>query len=464
MERTPAAGKYPKNGVVTFARQDKGDHNCFKRSGVISEFIKEAYMIHNNSVIEVCNRGETDSLILEKRANFLLVPSNAVPMNSYYGYAMHASTSICFLTQRGGPLKPSFTFTWLSFFAVSLILSPLATVSILALRYRARKPPRKRVSISAWTLFLVGLYAGRSSSQPIMSTSTAVRVTIGSWFLGTFLLVQFTQTEITASRSVPAYSSGVRHIAELTSRLGAGALRPCMNFMIVEVLKKYGEGLAHTELVLNAFDRCDSGCTSRDLWYDCLQGAQSGTHAIIHFCRPFREGNDLRSGLIAGEEHLASNYHFAAVHRRYPLRHQHRRIIAMLEASGLVIKAYRGLFKPYQDDATADFDMPFMNYVTIYAIGCSLSLIVFCAEMFIQWRAQRQRHSGYQHRRLMLALEESGLMQTSLKKKASPDGHRSSVPFDMPFTDYIYVYVVGCCLSLLVIVVELLMARKAQRQ
>ncbi|KAL1446234.1 hypothetical protein MTO96_044642, partial [Rhipicephalus appendiculatus] len=70
----------------------------------------------------------------------------------------------------------------------------------------------------------------------------------------------------------------------------------------------------------------------------------------------------------------------------------------------------------------------------------------------------------YQHRRLMLTLEESGLMDMGFRAQPPRDDRSNSVAFDMPLTDYIYVYVVGCCLSVVGFFAELLFARRPQRQ
>ncbi|KAL1475639.1 hypothetical protein MTO96_037146 [Rhipicephalus appendiculatus] len=382
----PAYGTYPRHQNITFAMHDKKADFCFERGGSLVDAIKEAYIALNNTLIERCSKDETRSLLVDKRASLLLSQSDEAPPSTYYAYATFPPSSICFLTRRGEPLRPSFASTWTSFFAISLIPVAMATSFLLVLHIVARQR-REGPHLLDWATFFMATFVCRSAPQPAQSALSAVRVAIAAWIFTMFFLAQFIQSSITASKTVPAYSSEIRHVTELVSRLDTGSIKPCMHYAFAETVKILSQTWCNMKSI---DDACGSGCLHHDVFSGCISKAQSGTHALIHYCRAFLNDVNLPKGLGVGEDQLMSVLQWSPTHRRFPLR--------------------------------------------------------------------------YQHRRLMLALEEAGLMEASLKKKASPDGHRSSVPFDMPFTDYIYVYVVGCCLSLLVFVAELLMARKAQRQ
>lgn len=60
----------------------------------------------------------------------------------------------------------------------------------------------------------------------------------------------------------------------------------------------------------------------------------------------------------------------------------------------------------------------------------------------------------HQHRRLLMALEESGLSAFS-KRSAIPEIVKTGiVSFGLPFVDYILIYVAGCALSFMTLAVE----------
>ncbi|KAL1481085.1 hypothetical protein MTO96_050479 [Rhipicephalus appendiculatus] len=68
--------------------------------------------------------------------------------------------------------------------------------------------------------------------------------------------------------------------------------------------------------------------------------------------------------------------------------HQHRRLYMALEESGLLEKAMKSQFSRKPTSSHVPFDVPFTDYAIVYAIGCSLSTLVFCIEVFLHSRAQ----------------------------------------------------------------------------
>ncbi|KAL1469643.1 hypothetical protein MTO96_040961 [Rhipicephalus appendiculatus] len=238
-DAVPPAGTYSKNELITYAIQDQGSEFCFRFRGVV-ELVDQAYRILNSTIKEVCNRGETDSLLLDRRVDFVVSLPNGINLNSYYGYAALPPRSLCFLTRRRGPIAPSFASSWMSFFAVFLILAPVAAVTTLVLsvhlqRYQSDVPMK-----SDLILFFFSTYLWQSPAPLKKSSLASVRVVSAIWMFGMFFLVQFTQTNITASRNVPEQSPQVRHLEELASRLDDGRLSLCMHFVCADIIRKIG--------------------------------------------------------------------------------------------------------------------------------------------------------------------------------------------------------------------------------
>ncbi|KAL1481839.1 hypothetical protein MTO96_034161 [Rhipicephalus appendiculatus] len=318
VDRMPSPGTYPKHGRVTFAAHDDKSVGCFKPHGPVGERLVEVYLGLNNTLVETCNYGETDSLLLEKRADFIITATNFAPSTSYYQHAVYPPMSVCFLTRRGQPVRPSFASTWLSFFSVSLMLVPLAAVLFLCLRMRVHRSQGRHNALD-WASFFMATYVNQSPLLPTSSPSVAVRFTIAAWMFGMFFLIQFTQTEITASKSVQAFSFEIRHTADLTSRLDAGIIRPCMLHTLINLFDKYTDESSHLKSIHDANKKCVSGCLST-LFSDCILQAQRGTHAFIHYCRPFLIEGNMPSGLVMGHDRLVTNLLWEPLHRKNPLR------------------------------------------------------------------------------------------------------------------------------------------------
>ncbi|KAL1473058.1 hypothetical protein MTO96_038954, partial [Rhipicephalus appendiculatus] len=81
---------------------------------------------------------------------------------------------------------------------------------------------------------------------------------------------------------------------------------------------------------------------------------------------------------------------------------QHRRLLQALEESGLIDKSVRNQFTGRDDRSHVAFDMPFTDYVLVYIVGCSLSVVVLCVEVFLASRPlQQQRRKRRQHPRMI---------------------------------------------------------------
>ncbi|KAL1463989.1 hypothetical protein MTO96_043074 [Rhipicephalus appendiculatus] len=386
VDRIPSPGTYPKHGRVTFAAHDDKSIGCFKPHGPVGERFVEVYLGLNNTLVEMCNYGETDSLLLERRADFIITPTNFAPSTSYYQHAVYPPMSVCFLTRQGQPVRPSFASTWLTFFSVSLMLVPLAAVLFFCLRMRVHRSQGKHNALD-WASFFMATYVAQSPLLPTSSPSVAVRFTIAAWMFGMFFLIQFTQTEITASKSVQAFSFEIRHTADLTSRLDAGMIRPCMLHTLINLFDKYTDESSHLKSIHDANKKCVSGCLST-LFSDCILQAQRGTHAFIHYCRPFLIEGNMPSGLVMGDDRLVTNLLWEPLHRKNPLRHQHRRFMLAMEESGLTMQSLRPLLPWIRNTSgPVPFDMPLTDYAAVYVTGCCLSLLAFFAELLFARRA-----------------------------------------------------------------------------
>ncbi|KAL1467719.1 hypothetical protein MTO96_041981 [Rhipicephalus appendiculatus] len=318
-ERVPHAGRLPKDDRVAFANQDDSSRLCYKRGNFIT-LAKLAYASLNTTVVETCNNGETDSLLLDRRVDFVVGIPKLVPMRSYYGYVMFPPSSLCFLSRRATPLPPSFVSSWLSFFKVSLIVFPLALVLLLLIDAHARLRSVAATRRSHLIMFFTSTYLGRSPASIPRTMSTLGKVCIIVWMFAMLTLVQFTQTEITASRSVPALSSEMKSVMEFESRLDDGSILPCMHFFAKNIVDEFGGSVSHFNSLRKALHACGPKCLTHNAKDTCFRLAQSGTHVVVHICRLFREGKGCSTGLVVGEDELVSYLQWLPTHTRFPLR------------------------------------------------------------------------------------------------------------------------------------------------
>ncbi|KAH6942170.1 hypothetical protein HPB50_001693 [Hyalomma asiaticum] len=108
--------------------------------------------------------------------------------------------------------------------------------------------------------------------------------------------------------------------AELTSQLDAGTILPCMHFPLAENVEDYSNNSYQVKSVDDAVKRCGRGCLSDNIATDCIPSARSGTHALIHYCRPFLFSSDTYEGLVMGEDSLITLLDWIPTHRQFPLR------------------------------------------------------------------------------------------------------------------------------------------------
>ncbi|KAH7937924.1 hypothetical protein HPB49_017714 [Dermacentor silvarum] len=272
---------------------------------------------------------------------------------------------------------------------------PLAALFVSAFSASGGRDCRQERRFSAWTLFFVGMYLGRSPTPLNMPVAISGIVVLAAWVSGIFILLQFIQTEITASQSVPEYSSTLRRIEDLTARLDAGDILPCMHFAAVPFLDNDGN-VPHLKSLSMALKKCGDECLGHSTMRDCAHKARKGTHVLVHWALPLVNDGGTSTGLVSGEDYLFTYLQWYPMHGRWPARHQHRRLLLALEESGLVTHALRGRPPPNSKKSLVPFEVPFSDYAAVYAVGNILALLVLAAEVIShlrskerQWRRRR---------------------------------------------------------------------------
>ncbi|XP_077498607.1 uncharacterized protein LOC144109680 [Amblyomma americanum] len=220
---------------------DKPIQICRKFEGQNVLSAKEAYETLNNTLVERCNnKSDSDSLLMDMRVDFVLGGrSPSCPSHCFqYAYATFPPTSLSMIVSRSGPSRPSFVSNWRSFFELSALLAPFAVVFLLLTRLQLRLYPDQSTSLSAAVNFLATTYLGRSPPPLPCFGTTFMRVFMIVWMFGVSFLLKFTQTTITASRSVPEYTGLLRKKNQLAALLDAGNIKPCLDIFIANGIQK----------------------------------------------------------------------------------------------------------------------------------------------------------------------------------------------------------------------------------
>ncbi|XP_075551137.1 uncharacterized protein LOC142584773 [Dermacentor variabilis] len=378
-------GTYPRNHVIRYAVEDDGAKFCFGRPGAFGGLLREVYSTLNNTLVQLCNLGHTDSLLLDRRVDFVIaLLNNSLPF-FYYRYALLSPISLSFLSRQQGPVQPTFVSTWLNFFVLSVLFVPLAAMFVSAFSAVSSRDRRQERRLSAWTGFFVCVYMGRSPPALSAPVSSAARFMLAAWVFGMFFLLQFTQTQITASQSVPEFSSALRRIEDFTARLDAGSVLPCMHIAAVRFLDSHGN-VSHLKSLRHALKKCGGECLGQPTMRDCADKARNETHILVHWWLPWFNGGASSARLMSGEDYLFTYLQWYPMHGRLPARHQHRRLLLALEESGLVNRILGGRPRPNSKTSHVAFDIPFSDYAAVYAVGSILALLTLAVEVICRGR------------------------------------------------------------------------------
>ncbi|KAH6942722.1 hypothetical protein HPB50_009547 [Hyalomma asiaticum] len=313
--------RYLRHQRLSYAQEDETSASCFQDNPTLTP-LKEAYDTLNNTLIEECNYGTVDSLLLTKRIDFVGRSLKCSDSCFFNDYAVLPHHSICFMVRQSAQLSPSFANTWFTFFAVASILAPFAALLVVVLRARGPSNSGTANSVSSVVMVFLSAYLGRSPPENLRLESASMKIAFASWMIGMTLLLQFTQTHITASQSVPEHTFVIRHGEDLGVALDAGAIRPCMFFPLRRGLPRLAVNVPHLQSMERAMVRCGLDCLVESL-HECVPKAHRGTHAIVGSCHVFAEDRRFAEGLVHSADELSSFYFASAIHGNAPFRGRH---------------------------------------------------------------------------------------------------------------------------------------------
>ncbi|KAL1442084.1 hypothetical protein MTO96_031002 [Rhipicephalus appendiculatus] len=196
-------------------------------------------------------------------------PANCYPRCFFYGYAMRAPTSICLVGRRGRPVLPSFSWNWFSIFILFCFLSPFAITFCLVFTAHGHFAAQRKPSYSALLLFLVSTFFGRCPPQPVRPGAASATFIAAAWLTGTWLLLNFIQTDITASITAPEYSPEIRGIYEFAAQLDSGRMLPCTTRSVYNRSKVFDASVSYLRSLRDALKRCGKECYERQVWDSC---------------------------------------------------------------------------------------------------------------------------------------------------------------------------------------------------
>ncbi|KAL3190197.1 hypothetical protein MRX96_019745 [Rhipicephalus microplus] len=384
-ENLPPPGTYLRHEVINYALQDGPSKSCSNFQGSAVKAAVEAYVTLNNTLKFQCNtRKNSRSIILDRRADFLFgTRSINCALQTpcfYYGYSMYSPSYFCFLVRRGEIMYPSFARNWFSFLKLSVTLTPCVAMFMFLLRLQNLFFPNEASSVSVASDFLLSTFLGRCPPPGMRSTLLSSKLSIFVWSVGVFFLANFVQMEISASRSVPSHSSEIRHMQQLAEKFDTGAMLPCVSLVTSRVLRRSVCNVSYLESVRAAPEGCGMPCTSYGSHNGCHQKLQFGVYAGITIFRASMLALAQENELVLGKDSFLMALRMSPTHGRYPLRHQHRRLLMALEESGLLQAIEERVFASRQDRMLISFNVAVYDYMFVYVAGISASLVAFLLE------------------------------------------------------------------------------------
>ncbi|KAH7952217.1 hypothetical protein HPB52_020175 [Rhipicephalus sanguineus] len=202
---------YPKHEKVEYAVFDRKNNFGAGLIGPKTRMVIKAYRTLNNTLIERRAEDNTDSLLLDRRVDVILGARNVHCWSQcfFYPYALYSPNS--------GPHPRQ-------------ACRPRGTIRRLF--------PSEASSLSGVTAFVVSTYIGRSPPPEVSSVAMSSKIMMATWMVGMLFLINFIQTEITSSRTVPEYSSEIRSTDEFVSRVQSGTTRLCVNIETGDMIRR----------------------------------------------------------------------------------------------------------------------------------------------------------------------------------------------------------------------------------
>nr|XP_050041825.2 uncharacterized protein LOC126539136 [Dermacentor andersoni] len=195
-----------------------------------------------------------------------------------------------------------------------------------------------------------------------------------------FFTGNYLQSSLTASRSMPALSAEITK-EQLLKHLHEGTMTPCVASFSLQMRGDRETQPVFTPLA-RALDKCQPSCLSM-YGFGCMEKARHGTHVYFNMCVEKERRLAFTHGLVVGESTLAAWQTYSAVHIRFPLRYQHKRLMMAVSESGIWMhSASRYPFPPVSEDIIS-FDMPLHEYLAVLCTGLALSLVALMAEILL---------------------------------------------------------------------------------
>ncbi|KAL1469326.1 hypothetical protein MTO96_005024 [Rhipicephalus appendiculatus] len=312
-------------------------------------------------------------------------------------------------------------------------------------------------------MFFVSTLLGRCP-QGLNIGASMTRLAVVAWLLTTFFIGNYLQSSVTASRSVPKYSAEIRTKEQLLKHLNEGTKDPCTGRFMHEVRGGH-ENEPVYKPVAAALRRCLLGCLDEN-GFGCWEKARRGTHIYFSGCSENERRVALQHGLVAGDISLASWQTYSAVHTRYPFRYMHRRLMMAVLESGIWMHYGTRFPLPPGNDDIVCFDMALHEYLVVPYAGLTLTLAAFLVETVVhhfimKGEDKMARHRDdvaemFKHRRLMMAVLESGIWMHYATRFPLPSGEEDTVSFDMALHEYMVVLYAGLTLALVAFLLEIL--------
>ncbi|KAH9371410.1 hypothetical protein HPB48_012227 [Haemaphysalis longicornis] len=322
-EQLPPRGSYPRSNELYYASGD-GEGECYDPRNYITERILiEFYGALNNSMIRLCNHnGDSDSLLLDRKVD-LLVSYNPVNCSApcfYYAHATFPPKNACFFVRRRKSVEPSFANTWTSFFTALLALLPFATIVIIFIRLVCSTRSDKNGSIGIAALSLVSANFAHSIPPGVTLSSVSSKLAFGAWIIGMFFLLNVVQTQLTASRSFPAYTPSIKTAEQLEALLDDGMIVPCLSLFMANTIQKTTANTTYLATLKRSILNCKENCVIEEPQKECFERSRKGTHTTITSCLNHVGVRAKKFGIVPGEDTLFMILGSSETHGRFPLR------------------------------------------------------------------------------------------------------------------------------------------------
>ncbi|KAH7971472.1 hypothetical protein HPB49_024441 [Dermacentor silvarum] len=342
----------------------------------------DAYYAINTTVNMQCaDWSSGDALLREKSVDFILYSWLKTKSTSLFDnkYAFFSPSALCYYVRGRVPVPPSFYNSWILFFLCFICLVPFCFAIIFTFHVQRATRPSEHVPLSAVIMFFVMTFLGRSP-HGLNVSAPAPRLVLVAWLLLMFFIGNYLQSSLTASRSMPALSAEITK-EQLLKHLQEGTMLPCVASFSFQM-----RGDRETQPVFKplarALDKCQSRCLDK-YGFGCMKKARRGTDVYFNMCVEKERRLAFMHGLVVGEHSLAAWQTYSAVHIRFPLRYQHKRLMMAVSESGIWMHSGSRYPLPPVNQDIVSLDIPLHEYLAVLCTGLALSLVALAAEILL---------------------------------------------------------------------------------